>query len=178
MTDQYYVGPLRPTHSGPFAAFNTFTTFQDIMAAGQRPILYGGTTHRDQHLELEAEGEYSSLTGAALTIGFYFGTVAVILAQSGTITTGTTPASWPFHMKWRGQITTLGTAGQIVGSGFCDIGTSLVAMSSTFIPITQALRTVAIDTTTNKEIGIGASWGASSVSNSIKCNNFTALLLD
>ena len=54
------------------------------------------------------------------------------------------------------------------GSGTLTLGTSLTAYAQSPIPITLALRTVAIDTTIARGIGVCATWGTSSASNSIK----------
>ena len=45
------------------------------------------------------------------------------------------------------------------------------------MPITQALRTVTVDTTANRAIGVGAAWGTSSASNNIICYHLSALAL-
>jgi hypothetical protein len=42
------------------------------------------------------------------------------------------------------------------------------------MPTTQALRTVTVDTTANRAIGVGAAWGTSSASNSITTYNLMA----
>lgn len=175
--DAYYTSPVPPFALAAGAAFNTFTTFQDISPA-PRPLLYASTLRPGAMIELEAEGEFSCATGVTLAIGFWFGTAAVVLAQSAAITTGTSPTAWPWHAKYRGKILTVGTSGSILGSGALDLGTSLTALSANALPTTQALRTVTVDTTANKELGVGAAWGASAAGNTIKVNNFSALLLN
>lgn len=175
--DAYYTSPVPPFHAAVGAAFNTFTAFQDISPV-PRPLLFGGQLRIGSILELEAEGEFSCATGVTLSLGFYLGTAATVLAASAAITTGTSPTAWPWHAKYRGRVVAIGTGGSIVGQGVLDLGTSLVAFSGNAIPATAAARTVAIDTSVNKELGVGAAWGASAAGNTIKVNNFSALLLN
>jgi hypothetical protein len=165
------------------AAFNTFTALQDISPL-PLPVVYGYQLRVGAKLELEAEGEFSTTGTPTLSLAFLYGATAGaagtpnVLAQSGVITTASAAASLPWHIKARGLVTAVGTAGQIVMQGWLDLGTSLTAISTTSAPITAALRTVTIDTTVNKLLGVGAAWGTSSASNTIKVNNFTALLLN
>lgn len=175
----YLATPLLPLRSAVGAAFASFTTKQDI-SPQPVPVLRAGQGMRGQGLWLKACGEYSSLTGASLTLGFWIGTAAlsitVSLAETSVFTTGTTPTAWPFDLEWSGLIVADGTAGSIVGQGSCSLGSSLTAMTATPFPITQALRTVAIDTTIDRAFGVSATWGASSASNTIKVNDLKALL--
>lgn len=165
------------------AAFASFTALQDISPT-PLPVVYGYQLRVGQKLELEAEGEFSNTATPTLSLAFLYGATAgaagtpAILAQSGAITTTTGATAWPWHLKARGIVTAVGATGTIVMQGILDLGTSLTAMASSAVPVTQALRTVTIDTTVNKLLGVGAAWGASSASNTIKVNNFSALLLN
>lgn len=87
--------------------------------------------------------------------------------NSGTITTGSGAASWPWHLKWVGICTTVGSSGVLYGHGILDLGTSLTAFASSAVPVTAAARSVTVDTTAVKSWGIAATWGTSSASNSI-----------
>lgn len=165
------------------AAFTTFTALQDVSPL-PLPLVYGYQLRVGQKIDLEAEGEFSTTGTPTLSLAFLYGATAgaagspVVWAQTGVITTGTTAAAWPWHLHARGLVTAVGTSGSIILQGYLDLGTSLTAASSTWAPVTQALRTTTIDTTANKLIGVGAAWGTSSASNSIKVNNFTALLMN
>lgn len=165
------------------AAFGTFTVLQDISPL-PLPLVYGYQLRVGQKIDLEAEGEYTCATGITLSLAFLYGATAgaagtpVVLGQSGVITTGTTPTAWPWHLHARGLVTAVGASGQLVMHGYLDLGTSLTAMSSTFAPVTQALRTVTVDTTVNKLVGVGAAWGTSGAGNTLKVNNFSALLMN
>jgi hypothetical protein len=73
-------------------------------------------------------------------------------------------------------VTAVGTAGTVVGGGELKLGTSLTAWTSTPIPITQALRTVTWDTTIARAIGVSATWGTSSASNTVKTNGLQVVI--
>jgi hypothetical protein len=185
MAEQDYVNLLSQAGGFPAAtgaAFASFTALQDVSPL-PLPVVYGYQLRIGSKLELEAEGEFSTTATPTISLAFLYGATAgaagtpAVLAQSGVITAGTAVA-WPWHIKARGLVTAVGATGSITMMGYLDLGTSLIAQSSSAVPITAALRTVAIDTTVNKLLGIGAAYGASSASNTIKVNNFTALLLN
>jgi hypothetical protein len=182
MPDQYWVAPLTQFPTAVGASFGTFTTFQDVSPT-PLPIVYGYQLRVGAKLELEAEGEFSTTGTPTLQIGFIYGATAgaaggTTLAASSAITTGSAAAAWPFHVKWRGIVTAVGSSGTVVGSGVLDLGTALTTQSTTPLPITQAARTVTINTTTTNLLGVGAAWGTSSASNTVKVLNFSALLLN
>lgn len=173
--DVYYVNPAAPFHLTAGAAFNTFTTFQDISPT-PRPSI--SPMRAGAKIELEAWGEFSNTATPTLQLGFWWGTAAVVLAASAAITTTTGAVAWQWHLKYCGTVLVPGAAGSIIGQGIIDLSTSLTAMTTAPIPITAAARTVAIDTSVNKEIGVGAAWSASSASNTIKCNDLRGLVLN
>src|SRR6266496_18410 len=168
----------RPTQS----AFGT--TFFDIYGAPQKIIpksrLDAGLT-----LDLEAWGHYQCNTGVTLALGFWFNGAALAaptttLALSSVITTGTTPTLWPWHMHWMGTLTAIGTGasgGTWDGMGTLDFGTSLTAMTSSPIPITDALRTVTCDVTTDRAVGVGATYGTSAAANQVTVKKFYVKLM-
>lgn len=179
--DAYVVTPVTPFPTAIGAAFSTFTTRQDI-SPQPLPIILPYLLRLGSKIEIEADGEYSSLTGASLTLGLYIGTIAgvisTVIVESGVQTTGTTPASWPWHLEWKGIVTAVGASGSITGAGFMDFGTSLTASTRTPIPVTLALRTFTIDTTIARAIGVSAVWGASSASNTIKTYDLRVILVN
>ena len=172
---QYWVAPIPPMHVLDGAAFNTFTAFQDISPA-PAVKLPPNTLEVGVTLEMEAWGEFSNTATPTLSIGFFFGTAAVVLGQTTLITTTTGATSWLWQAWYKGRVRVIGAAGSIVGSGHLSLGTSLTAMTDSFIPATLALRTVAIDTSIEKVVGVGAQWGTSSVSNTIKVNQLDVTL--
>jgi hypothetical protein len=172
------VGPLTPLHVVDGAAFTTFTTFQDVSPVPQL-VLPQQMMDVGMELMLYANGEFSTTGTPTLSIGFWFNGAAgaaptSILAQSSAITTGSAAAAWPWECWWRGRLRVIGSSGSFKGTGSLILGTSLTAESVVPIPVTQALRTVSVDTTANRAIGAGAAWGTSSASNSITVYNLMA----
>ena len=108
-------------------------------------------------LYLYANGEFSTTGTPTLSLGFWFNGAALaaptsILAQSSAITTGSGAAAWPWECWWRGRLRSIGASGSFKGTGSLILGTSLTAVSLVPIPITQALRTVSVDTTANRAV--------------------------
>lgn len=167
-----------PFHTADGAAFTTFTSFQDV--GPTPPIVLGANLlEPGMSLEIIADGEFSNTGTPTLGLGFFFGTAAVVLGVGTAITSTTGATSWPWHAEYRGRVRASGTSGSINGQGQWEIGTALTVFSARqAMPATLALRTVAIDTTAAKTIGVGAVWGASSASNSIKVNNLYVNLLN
>jgi hypothetical protein len=172
------VTPGTPLHIVDGAAFNTFTTFQDVSPT-PAILLPQQSLEAGMELYLEAWGEFSNTATPTLSLGFWFNTASTVLAQSAAITTTTSAVSWPWHIRWRGRlrVTTPSTAGSFNGQGSIDLGTSLTAMTSQFMPATAAARTVTVDTTGARAVGVGAAWGASSASNTLKVNLLSVLLI-
>ena len=174
-----YVGtPLLPIQQAVGAAFASFTARQDISPQPLQ-VSRAGSLQVGTKLVFHAAGEYSSLTGASLTLGFYFGTAAGAITQqweTSVFTTGTTPTAWPWELDMTLLVTALGTAGSCTAQGTCRLGTALTTISVVPFPIVAASRVVAIDTTIDRAWGVCATWGASSASNTIKTSQFTAIL--
>lgn len=174
-------GPLTPLHIADGAAFNTFTTFQDVSPVPQL-VLPQQMMDAGLELYLYAEGEFSTTGTPTLSIGFWFNGAAgaaptSILAQSAAITTGTGAAAWPWQAWWRGRLRGIGSAATFKGTGCLLLGTSLTAFSPNPMPTTQAARTVTVDTTANRALGVGAAWGISAAANSITVYNLSALAI-
>lgn len=174
----YWVAPWPPFHVADGAAFNTFTAFQDISPTPPI-VLPANMLEVGMEVRIEAFGEFSNTATPTLGLGFFYGTAAVPLGSGTPLTTITTAVSWPWRAQYRGRVRSVGTAGSIVGQGSWRLGISLTAFSvEQALAPTLAARTVAIDTTAAKAIGVGATWGASSVSNTIKVNQLTVELVN
>jgi hypothetical protein len=174
-------GPLTPLHVADGQAFNTFTTFQDVSPSPQL-VIPQQMMDAGMELYLYASGEFSTTGTPTLSVGFWFNGAAgaaptSILAQSAAVTTGSGAAAWPWEAWWRGRLRSLGSAAVFKGQGTLLLGTSLTASSLNPIPTTQAARSVTVDTTANRAVGVGAAWGTSSASNSITCYHLSALAL-
>jgi hypothetical protein len=161
------------------SAKNTFTAYQDVSPL-PLPVLGANELKVGTKLTVDAVGEFSTTLTPTRQIGLIYGAVAgaaggVTVGQTAAITTGTA-ASWPWHFKWYGIVTAVGTSGVLYGSGILDLGTSLTAFASAAAPPTAAARSATIDTTVSKLIGLGAAWSASSGSNSITVDVFNVIL--
>lgn len=177
MSRAYWVAPQPPFHNADGAAFNTFTAFQDI---GPQPpiVLPANTLEVGSEIRIEAWGEFSNTGTPTLGLGLFYGTSAVSLGTGTAITTVTTAVSWPWHIEYIGRVRSVGTAGSIVGQGCWELGVSLTAFGTKqALSPTLAGRTVAIDTTAAKTIGVGAVWGTSNVANTIKVNSLSVQLV-
>lgn len=174
-------GPLTPLHVADGASFNTFTTFQDVSPVPQL-VIPQQQMDAGMELYLYACGEFSTTGTPTLSIGFWFNGAAgaaptSVLAQSAAITTGSGAAAWPWEAWWRGRLRSIGSSASFKGEGQLILGTSLTAVSLNPMPTTQAARTVTVDTTAARAVGVGAAWGTSSASNNIICYHLSALVL-
>src|SRR5262245_21447202 len=97
------VTPGQPLHIVDGAAFNTFTTFQDISPTPAVQLSHA-QMQAGLDLSLEAWGEFSNTGTPTLALGFWFNTAATVLAQSADITTTTGATSWPWHIYWSGRL--------------------------------------------------------------------------
>jgi hypothetical protein len=183
--DAYYTTPLSPFAPAIGASFASFTTRQEVSALPD-PILPANALRPGTILKLEAEGEFSTTGTPTLALGFFLGvptasgggTITSILAESGAITTASGAAAFAWRLEYRGKVTGIGSAGSITGCGTLELGTSLTAQAASPIPVTAALRTVALSTIVANAIGVCATWNTSSPSNAVKTYNLSALLVN
>lgn len=178
MARQYWVASIPPLHTADGAAYASSTTLTDVSPTPPI-VLPANFLEPGVEIEIMAEGQFSNTATPTLVLGVYYGAVAgVALAASGAITTITAATAWPWQMWYRGTVRSAGTAGSIQGQGRLYMPASITQFQATYaIPITLAARTVAIDTTTAKSITVGATWGASSASNTLTCTNITVQTL-
>jgi hypothetical protein len=170
---------LDPSPVARGAAKNTFTTFADISPT-PLPVTYANELKVGTKINVEAWGEYSSLTAATLQLGVWYGVVTAAWTMAA-FTLGTTPAAWWWHLKANFECTAVSaTAGTIDGGGEAGIASSLTAMNlPQLFPATAAARVLnTLDTTTMKTWGVGAAWGASSASNTITCYGLNVEVLN
>lgn len=183
----YLTAPVDPFAGLAPVAYNTFTTKRDVSPLPV-PRIPAGVLRAGSMVKIEAEGEYGTTGTPNLTFGLYLGThdgtttttptIVTDIALSSVIVTPSGAAAFSWRMEWRGRVTKTGSAGTIVGCGDLEQGITLTTQSTFPIPITQALRTVAINTDTANAIGVSATWGTSSVSNTITTYNLSVLILN
>lgn len=183
----YFTQPVDPFAPSIPAAFASFTTKQSVSNLPV-PQLPAGGLRAGSIIKIEAEGEYSTTGTPTLRWGLFLGThdgtttaapaIVTDIALSSVITTPSGAAAFDWRMEWRGRVYKTGSSGLMVGCGTLEQGTSLTARSSFPIPITQALRTVAINTTIAQAVGVSAEWSASSASNSITVYDMSVLVLN
>jgi hypothetical protein len=176
MARTLYVAPIPPQNATAGTALASSVTLTDISPAPQI-TLPANLLDVGQVLRMTAFGVFSTTGAPTLLEGFYYGGVAgVALAATGATATGSGVTNVPWRIEYEGRIRSTGTAGTIMGHGYELRGTSVSAVGVVPIPIT-ALATVTIDTTTAKQITVGAQWGTSSPSNTITCHHLSVELI-
>jgi len=173
MAGVLWTAPLQPLMVGTSVAQNTFTAARDI-PVGENVTAFktipGGSLEPGSTIQVEAWGVASNTGTPTLILGVYHGLVAgTALVVSPAKTTTTAMSNWEWHLIYTARVVTIGTTGSIIGSGFWRLPTSLTAWTEFRLPET-APAAVTIDTTVDKKISIGATWSASSASNTITCH--------
>jgi hypothetical protein len=167
--------PPGPLKGGASIAQNTFTAARDIPSGEEATSFYtipGNTLQEGSQIEIYAWGVASNTGTPTLILGVYYGLVAgVALAVSAAKTTTTAMSNWPWELWYEGRVTNTGLVadGKIMGKGRWRLPTSATAWTEFHLP-ESAPAVVAIDTTVDKKISIGATWSASSASNTITCH--------
>jgi len=175
MARTLYVAPVPPLNTGTGTVANT-ASITDASPAPQI-ILPANLLDVGQILRLKAFGVLSTTGTPTIILGFYYGAVAgTALAASAAITTGSGVANVPWEIEYEGRVRSTGSTGTIMGRGTMQLGTSVSAITFNPIPAT-ALATVTIDTTTAKQVTVGATWSAASSSNTLTCHHFGVELI-
>ena len=159
-------GPAQVAAGTAYASSVTLTDVSPLpnTAIGANSLVPGSV------IRLTAFGTFSTTGTPTLLLGFYYGGVAgTALAATTAITTGSGVTNVPWRMEWQGIVRSAGASGTIMGAGEVHLGTSVSAWTSYPLPQT-AMATVSIDTTTAKNVTVGAQWGTSSASNTLTCN--------
>lgn len=141
-------------------------------------ILPSDILEKGSRLIIDAEGELTSTSATpTVVLGFYYGgTAGVALAVTAALAISATETAWPWWIHYEGKIRATGAAGSIKGQGWCKKGTSLTAWTDTPMPITAALRTVAIDTTARKLLSVGITLSSVTGTPSVVVTDFAAEL--
>src|SRR6185369_1208753 len=177
--DLYLAEPMVPFATAAGTAFNTFTTRKSVDPL-PIPVIPAGKLRRGSKIHLKAWGEYSTTGTPTMRLGFWIGTRALSITADLAVTalaaTVSGAANLPWWMEWDAIVTLEGTSGSIVGQGQAQLGATISTFSSeTPIPITQALRTVTIDTTIERAVGVSCEFGASSASNQVIVNGMRGM---
>lgn len=179
MAINLWTAPAQNLMPGTSVAQNTFTAAKDIPVGENTtifPMVYGNQLQPGSTIRVEAWGVASNTATPTLILGLYWGLVAgTALVVSTAKTTTTAMTNWEWHAWYTGRIVSTGTSGSIIGSGYWRLPTSLTAWTEIRWPET-APAAVTIDTTINKQLSIGATWSASSGSNSITCHGMEVLV--
>lgn len=121
---------------------------------------------------LHASGRMSNTGTPTLKLGFYYGGVpatGVTLAESAAFTTITSTVNWRWEIDAMMTVLTIGTSGTIMCQGHSWFPTA--ANTSQFRQMPEVAPTTAtVDTTVAKSLTVGATWSASSVSNTTTCD--------
>lgn len=179
--DLYVAEPIGPFADAAHTAVNTFTTKQSVSQTGLIKVVPPTKLRKQSMIHVAARGNFSTTGTPTLQLGFWIGTRAnamtIDLALSSAITTGSGAASWPWIMEWDGICTGAGTTGALLGQGKLYLGTALTTFAAPVpIPITAALRSVAIDTTIERAFGVSAAFSASSGSNQVQVDSTDVLI--
>lgn len=179
MSAQLWTAPAGPLQDGASVAQTTFTAARDLplgSATGSLLAIPGNSLQPGSTIKLEAWGVASNTGTPTLALGVYLGGVAgTALAVSAAKTTTTAMTNWEWHLWWTGRVIAAGTSGQIIGSGYWRLPTSLTAWTEFRLPET-APAAVTVDTTIQKFLTVGATWSASSASNSITLHGQEVLI--
>jgi hypothetical protein len=180
--DIYLAEPVGPFPTAASASFASFTTKQNVTTLGNVPVIQAGKLRASSKLIVRAVGNFNTTATPTLSLGFWIGTRAlsmtIDLAISSLITTGTATL-WPWMMEWEGFCTKADVSGSLLGQGRLYLGTALTTFATPVpIPITAALRTVAIDTTIERAVGVSAAYSASSASNAVVVDDNRVLIIN
>jgi hypothetical protein len=190
MANNTWVNLLDPHVAVRGTAKNTFTAYQDVYGVlnhpDSLPTSYANELKLGTRVRLTAIGEFSTTGTPTLGMGFIYGATpaaagGVAIAQSVSVTTGSGAAAWPWEMRYYGVVTSTGgpsALGVLYGSGIWHMGTGLDAYTEHALPNTAAARSASIDTTVQKQWGVGVVWGTSSISNSVTVDVFTVEILN
>ena len=171
MAVQLWTAPLGPLQGINGAAYVSSSTITDVSPGGlANPIeLPGSTMMVGTRITIDAFGTFSNTGTPTLVLGLYYGGVAgIALAASSAVTTTTAAVGWTWQMHYQGVVQATGTSGKILGSGWVRFPTALTTFAERTIPETTPAQ-VTIDTTVQKAITVGATWGTLSASNTLTC---------
>lgn len=174
MPNNGWTGPASGLMGGTSVAQNTFTAAKDLPIGDNVtdfPTIFGNTLVEGSTISIDAWGVASNTGTPTLILGVYWGGIAgVALAISTAKTTTTAMANWVWRLEYEIRVVATGTAGSMIGSGIWRLPTSLTAWTEFNLPET-APAPVAVNTTVNKLLTVGATWSASNALNTITAHS-------
>lgn len=179
MSRAYWVSPLPPFHTADGTAYHTSTTLTDVGPTPQVQ-LPGGILEIGSRLEFYAFGRYSTTGTPTLTLGIYTGTIGqaigsgVALCTSAALTTVSGAANRSWRIEGHAQVRTAGTSGSVLAFGEL----SNITTGGTDMMPASAPAAATVDTTVNRYIAVGATWGTSSASNTLTVHYFGCRLVN
>jgi len=179
---QYWSGPVPPMNSASGPA----VTAAALTDASPAPpvIVPGSMLELGTELRIRAHGEFTLASGSPTCVfGLYWGGIAGVVIAASFAVTLPVGTGWPWMLEWdgecRGQSTVAGgNTGSVNGQGKLHMSTSLTAFAApTALPLTKALRTVAIDTSLNKVLSLGVTLSTVTGTPSVTCDDLVVELL-
>lgn len=169
--------PSLPLLAGTSVAKTTFTSLADVPegeTSGAFHQIMGGQLQPGSYISVDAWGAIACTGTPTLVLGIYWGLAAgTALAASSAKTLASGLASSGFLIQWRGRVVTNGNAGSIIGHGVLFLPTAVSTFATpTPLPETTPAAVASLDMTVNTKISLGATWSASSASNSVTCHGF------
>ena len=173
MPAQYWESLLNAPALGAGAAYASSAVIADVNPTPNF-VLPANFLQVGSVLRITASGVFSNTGTPTLILGAYYGGVAgTALGATTAITTITAASNWPWKFYWEGVVRTVGPSGTIIGVGHVLMPASITQFQAPWcVPATGAQTAVTIDTTSAKAITLGATWSASSASNTLTVNNF------
>jgi hypothetical protein len=180
----YWRAPVPPLGyaDGPTYTTASLGDISPVPAVTVPAILELGT-----RMHVSAHGSISSSATPTLILGVYWtaigtATPGIALGVSTAVTlVSSSSALWTWALDWEGEVRALsttagGSTGSIKGSGKLWMPASLTQFQAPYvIPATDALKTVAIPTSTSNNVMIGATPSATTLS--IICQHLDAELI-
>ena len=163
--------PISGAGQGAGSAYASSASATDVSPAPQFQSQTWGPMYAGQKWRFTGYAIASNTGTPTLNLGVYYGGVAgSALCTSGTVTTTTAMSAWQWLIVVECEVITIGSSGAIRSYGWVDIPTSATAVTRQSMNGTA--QDVTVNTTTNSALTFGATWSASSSSNTLTCKGF------
>lgn len=133
--------------------------------------------YQGRTLRVRAFGKYSTTSNPTMIFGLRWGGAAgVLLAQTETLTMGTTQTNLNWGVELVMVFRTIGTAGTVLAFGDVTVQTTTSAITTQTFSVAGAdapAVSASLDTTVDKALALTATWGTQSASNTLTGMLFT-----